>query len=257
MGRKHTLGFSWRDNPVNRIDPSGHGIDVGLDFGLDFSIGGFDVGFGFGVSAILGFGPAEENDFTPNWADAVGPVTHTLAYVDITFPSGSAQQYADQMYGDLQQFKYFYPPNNSSVSVSGQRAFFTPLGRFGAMSDLANPTSVAVQLVNGPGQDQLSAMTLGHHMLVGIRRWQSTVESARVVRVETEAYEQSNGRRNQFGRWLLGQSKQYEVWKDYLGNIANHWDSTAGATSSSVVTAPAQQVGSQNPWRSQLPQSLQ
>ncbi len=167
------------------------------------------------------------------------------------------------MYGDLQVFRYFYPPNNSSVSVSGQRAFFTPLGKLGMAADVINPSSVAVQLVNGPGQYELTAVTLGHHMLVGVRRWRIVVEhqSPPDLLVETESYDQDRGRGNWFGRnypFGFGQRAQYEVWHDYLNNIGSHWVDSAGATQSGESHIQAQDIGTvRNPWRSQLPPSLQ
>jgi RHS repeat-associated protein len=253
-------------NPVNGVDPSGHEDVVGID--MDFSIG--NIGFGFSVAAAFGLGPEQENDFSPNWAAGKGDVMHNLAWDEIKLPSGSGSQIANQMYGDLQQFRYFYPHNTAQVRPGWPYTFFTPIGGPGAAIDLINPSSVAVQLVNGPGQDELSAVTLGHHMLVGIRRWRVKIvhQNPPDLLVETEAYDQDNGRLNQIGRNFpflgsfgitgYGQGKQYETWHDYLNNIGSHWVNTAGATSSGEDHIQAQDTGTtQNPWRSQLPASLQ
>lgn len=153
-----------------------------------------------------------------------------------------------------------YPPNIASVKVTGNRAAFTTLGYAGYAMNRINPINPTVRLVNGPDQNELSAVTLGEHMLVGIRRWRIVIanENPPDLRVETEAYDQDNGYWNMAGRNSgYGQARQYEVWHDYLSNIANHWASSAGATSSGESHIEAQDVGTTNPWRSQLPPSLQ
>jgi RHS repeat-associated protein len=241
------------NNPANRIDPSGHEDIVEMEFSL------ISIGVSFGGYFLLH--NTSETDFTPNWKDAAGDVKHNFASDELQFPSGSASQIANQMYGDLQQFRHFATPYNiASVSVQGNRAAFTTLGIPGYAMNRINPVNPTVQLVNGPGEDELSAVTLGHHMLVGVRRWRIVIvkQTPPDLRIETEAYDQDNGLLNAIARNSgYGQSKQYEVWHNYLNNIGSHWAGSAGATSSGETHIQAEDVGTQNPWRSQLPKSLQ
>ncbi len=125
------------------------------------------------------------------------------------------------------------------------------MSRFNA----ANPT---VQLVQGPGQYELTGVTLGSHMLVGVRRWRVLIirQSPPVLSVETEAYEQNSSYANAAGRWALGQSAQYAVWDNYLNNIGAAWV-TKGATLTPARHIPEVDVGAVNPWRAQLPLTLQ
>jgi len=242
-----------KDGPIEGVDPSGHDeINALMDIGS----------FGLTLARIEGFHflSTQEDDFTPNWKSGAGDVKHNNSLIEIKFPHGSASQIANQMYSDLQSFKYF-SPNLASVRLSGNRAFFKTLLPASLAMNRLSPVEVAVQLVNGPGNNELSAVTLGHHMLVGVRRWRVKTlhESPPDLLVETEAYDQDNGYLNLAGREFMGygQGKQYEVWHDYLNNIGKHWSQTAGATSSGETHMDAQDVGSQNPWRSQLPASLQ
>jgi len=73
---------------------------------------------------------------------------------------------------DILALQRYFSPNLARVRTgAGNRAFFRTLGFGGFAMDRINPVEVAVQLLNGPGSDELSAVTLGHHMLVGVRRW--------------------------------------------------------------------------------------
>ena len=249
------------DNPISGIDPSGHDLaDVTAAMSVQmFLFTGIASGVGSGVGYFAGH-HTSETDFTPNWNDATGDVNHNFASDEIKFPSGSASQIANQMYGDLQQFNYFSPNTASAKPIQGNRVSFYVNGWKGYLMSRINPVNPTVQLVNGPGQNEVSAVTLGHHMLVGVRRWRVVIvhQNPPDLRVETEAYDQDNGYGNMAGRaWFGGQDAQYEVWHNYLNNIGSHWAVSAGASSSGESHIQAQDAGSQNPWRSQLPQSLQ
>jgi hypothetical protein len=251
-------------DPRNIIDPSGHwnATDVTATMGIITTLMGEGI-IGLGYLAVH---RTPETVFRPNWGNNYGPVEHGTAWVTLAFPSGSAQQLAQQMYADLQGFNYFSPPNIATAYPNGNIVSFSTSDGLGYLQDRINPTDPSVRIINGPNPYELSGVTLGSHMLSGVRRWRVIIvnQSPPVLRIETEAYEQTAGdwwldrRLNQLGRSSgLGQNAQYAVWDNYLNNIASHWVATAGATTNWAMHMPEQSVGYFNPWRSQLPSDLQ
>jgi hypothetical protein len=180
--------------------------------------------------------------------------------VTLTFPAGSgpANLLADDVYTHLSEFDLF---NNrdATARLDGNIIYFDSLGILGAMADMENPNEVAVARVLSPADRQVSGVTLGTHMLVGIRRWRVQVVSSSPATLEitTEAYEQARGFENYEGGQMFARSKQLEIWTEYLQNIASYYSGSLGATSSGITVDPIGLSSSPNPWRSALPPELQ
>jgi hypothetical protein len=249
------------DNPISLYDPTGYTGYNDVSASMGIMTGLFAIGI-VGIGYFL-VHKTPETDYSANWSAGVGAVEHTYTSVKLYFPttSASAEQLQEEIYNDLRDFKYFDSPtpNIATVRLQGRRAFFDARGMFGYGSDRLNADEVAVELFDGPWSREISGMTLGAHQLVGIRRWRVVIDQFNppVLRVETEAFEQSAGHLNDIGRTVIGQERQYDVWVTYLSNIAAHWQSTAGASPSGISCPPVQKVGSKNPWRADLPPGYQ
>src|SRR5262249_13654297 len=70
----------------------------------------------------------------------------------------------------------------------------------------------------GPGH-QVTAVTLGNHMVVGVRKWRVKRTGRGSIMVNTEAWEQRNNVFTNAGFKIIGRDKMAEVWTNYLVNI--------------------------------------
>ena len=66
----------------------------------------------------------------------------------------------------------------------------------------------------------ITAVTLGPHMVVGVRRW-TIKEDKCSIKIETEAWEQRNGTFNDIAMQAGGKAAMGGIWEQYLSNIAS------------------------------------
>jgi hypothetical protein len=115
---------------------------------------------------------------------------------------------------------------------------------------------------------RITAVTLGNHMIVGIRQWQISSRKApgnifdfanrgdQLVVVQTTAWEQRNGLRTDVGFKLLGKEDMAGVWHNYLGEIARDFDShTKTALTWRYIEDPTRELpaSTKNPFSRDLP----
>jgi len=100
-------------------------------------------------------------------------------------------------------------------------------------------------------------LTLGNHMLEGVRKWRVEIVSTTppVLRIETEAYERPRGLLNSIGVHtpFVGRFAQEVVWTKYLNNIARHYSASYNGNAGDVVVTGSTTGSPDNPWRSTLP----
>jgi len=84
-----------------------------------------------------------------------------------------------------------------------------------------NHPTVAVEVFANDYSQLVSAVTLGNHMVVGVRRWYVQAFDCE-VKVSTEAWEARNGTANDIAMnlpWVGGRQVMGSVWHQYLINI--------------------------------------
>jgi hypothetical protein len=99
---------------------------------------------------------------------------------------------------------------------------------------------------------EVTAVTLGNHMVVGKRKWfvtagEENLDGTLTVEVCTETYEQRNGWLTDRGFWMVGGKTEMEnLWAVYLNNVAK---ANACNCKYSKVNTVTTNVNSPNPWR--------
>jgi hypothetical protein len=199
-----------------------------------------------------------------NWADATGALTMTSQQIQINVGKGSEKQAKDAedyVWNGLKEFKSFNGskehPNIATVrliepdkdaienspNLKGSLfAEFTTLDPLKAraqqrLSGDGPNGEVYVRLFVDEEAHRITAVTLGHHMIVGIRQWQVSTRNAprnilnfanrddHLVVVQTTAWEQRNGLITDLGFKAVGKEDMMDVWHNYLGEIARDLDS--------------------------------
>lgn len=201
--------------------------------------------FGAPTNTVAGSNPiVQELSSRPeNWDYGVGNLCFHEQSVEIRLPSTSTIT-VDQIYHWLTKFSYFDKGNAAKVTIhstgpldspafDGQLfAIFKPatvyeslntgisntIGNF--LQPILNGNSVAVRIYLNPEIHEVMAVTLGNHMLCGARIWRTYSLPNGDIRVQTIAWEQRNGRLNNMGFAVLGQTAMTYVWKTYMENIA-------------------------------------
>jgi len=84
---------------------------------------------------------------------------------------------------------------------------------------LVNANPVAVELHYHDRFRMIEAVTLGNHMLVGIRRWQVIPAGSQGIQVTSESWTRCNGKLNQLAMQGLGPLAMERIWSKYLFNI--------------------------------------
>jgi len=206
----------------------------------------------------------------PNWGEESGSLNHTRHWMYICLDdSEDAVSARQKIYYDLKTFRHFNGGHNTvaTVRISGATAFFDSLGFMGFMSDLINPSEVPVELSYNDSEREVSAQTLGFHMLVGVRKWRVDLfESAKdkpymcnwvcctkLIRIETESYDRARGWFNSQGMGLMGSEQQLAVWTAYLQNMHDayrkQWKTRPWSCDDNI-SGYHEDLGSQvNPWR--------
>jgi hypothetical protein len=132
---------------------------------------------------------------------------------------------------------------------------------------------VYVELFYDDQNNVVTAMTLGNHMIVGIRKWgvyevfNDTTDSHELgtvasqgVGIWTAAWEQRNNWFTDLGFSTMGKEDMEAVWKNYITNIGNNLKtSNAVVTVSDYADANSGKAyislppGTPNPWSKTLP----
>jgi len=201
---------------------------------------------------------------SPNWDLANGALHYTYHNIFIELCCArtrkpSRAEVTRMMYKDLAQFSHFdYPKENiGQALVSGNKVHYTISGTvLPALSYIVGNT-IDVELVLHPQKNEVQAVTLGDHPLVGSRKWRVENPRGYVFKVITEAYEQASGLSN----WVahpLAAYQQDDMWTTYLENIGSHWQLLYPGTTVSKVNRLFEDVTlPKNPYRAELPTNLQ
>jgi hypothetical protein len=176
-----------------------------------------------------------------NWETATGPLTYTRQSFSIT--DLDPRMTAATVYHHLKDFRHFDQNNLAQVKLvrSGildpavlqerQFALFrvrvlletrvqhTHWALANTIQRLVNANPVAVELHYHDRLRMIEAVTLGNHMLVGMRRWQVIPTGPRGIQVTSESWTRCNGKLNQVAMQGLGPLAMERIWSKYLSNI--------------------------------------
>ena len=168
---------------------------------------------------------------------------------------------ADEIYRSLKTFSDWKPnsyadatpvtllPNNAPGV-----AFYTP-GDTGSLMEMANmgldgngsdDNPVYVSLAFNSGNRVVTGRTLGHHMLVGVRKWSiSYTEQGGICSflLSTWAVDATRNVRNMLGSMSSeGREAQAQIWVQYLNNIVGPYRSSADFVSGDDKTTADQPI---------------
>jgi len=195
-------------------------------------------------------------DLKPNWSNGTGDLVYTgqADMVNLCHVGAKRlQEYEDYVWKGMKTFKNFNSGNIAWVSIiqpdantiarspelaGALYAGFTTVDWFKAslqslVSGDGPNGAVYVRLFVDEKARTITAITLGQHMIVGIRQWkvssgkaQGTIpgfasKGEEVVTVQTEAWERRNGILTNVGFSIVGKDDMLKVWRIYLGNIAS------------------------------------
>ncbi|MFP6619110.1 MAG: hypothetical protein VB877_07190, partial [Pirellulaceae bacterium] len=177
----------------------------------------------------------------PNWQAATGPLTYTRQSFSIT--ELAPRMTAATVYHHLKDFRHFDQDNLAQVrlirpgildpAVLQERQFalfrvrvlletrvqHTHWALANTIQRLVNSNPVAVELHYHDRLLMIEAVTLGNHMLVGMRRWQVMPRGPRGIQVTSESWTHCNGKLNQVAMQGLGPLAMERIWSKYLSNI--------------------------------------
>ena len=121
---------------------------------------------------------AQGGNLAPNWANGFGNVHYGSHETIIPIPSGTnAGPLMDAIYSDLSIFAHFNTRNSvASVRTSNASgrdlAFFKTLQPVLAPgASILNGSEVPVEFLKNNSTREVTAVTLGWHMLSGVRKW--------------------------------------------------------------------------------------
>jgi len=206
----------------------------------------------------------------PNWGLGVGEMHYSSHSADLYFTCKTEREILrieDQIYLSLKKFEHFNWLNGAAVSLKGDRARFTVNGGPAQLLQVFNTIDVA--LAFDDATHTVTAVTLGDHPLVGVRKFAVTKLCAGhqgcMLRVHTEAYERarltvpgSMPAANVLGQAFIGEQYAKDMWARYLKNIAE-WAQNRGGTFDGGIRYQRYALGrtdDQNPFRIDLPLSL-
>jgi hypothetical protein len=153
----------------------------------------------------------------------------------------------------LHHFSFFH----DDYGLGG--TFVTNLAREVPSQAVGNQADVRV-LYNDVGHE-VTAVTAGAHMLVGIRKfrvfklddWSNMGFRGFNAAIQTEAYERGAGLVNDLAMSTVAGNDQWAIWTNHLNNIADSIPATE-ISGRSRVHALSEHLGNiANPWRSSLP----
>jgi RHS repeat-associated protein len=201
---------------------------------------------------------------TPNWALATGPMHYSKHRVRLCIPRMRTNEAMNKIYDDFRRFNHFGSPvpNVVTFTRSGNRGHFAVSGgALAGISWLVN-NSIDIAIVENFGKREVTAVTIGNHPLVGVRKWrpekvgEMMSSTGGIIDIVTEAYERPSG-------WLSDtfysevRNQQNQTWLIYLRNIATHWRDRHGAKVVEWERVLNGAFGTNNPFRSELPAELQ
>lgn len=184
-----------------------------------------------------------------NWRAATGPLIYSYQAIRI---QGSTLTPA-QMYDRLREFPLFSDGNVAEARFLRARADVDPrfrhrqfvvfrarseypgiVGVLNGLQEFVNSRWVPVEIFYDDATRTITAVTLGDHMVVGVRRWQVIRQDDGSVVVMTEAWEARNGGMNDFAMRtgvpgiMTGRQVMAMVWNRYLQNIGNAFTTGGG-----------------------------
>jgi RHS repeat-associated protein len=208
-----------------------------------------------------------------NWEDATGPFVFHKQYLTIKFSNCSDKFLDDkieEIYQGLKDFRWFNEGNIAKARLIEGKGdgegrhfvafttnnFFKNMGQ--RMSSGNGPNGqVYVEVFYNDAAHMVTAVTLGNHMLVGVRKWQVLrTMGTKNIMVWTAAWERRNSWFTQKGFERIGQSETTKVWTVYLTNIGNAAtdDQTLGKfTVSRVLWLEEDADDMENPYKRGLP----
>ena len=178
----------------------------------------------------------------PNWDQGYGPLYHELHAVVIKFdaPGKTKAEIEDEAMDRLFGFSLFNGRNNKTANATPKEdiVYFQLLGgwglqEFGSAHVIGNDSPFAVRVTRSG--NEVSAVTLDNHQLVGVRKWRADVHGpigkcgTFVVKFETEAYFRARNASNYSALSLVATGVQLKVWQSYLENIVDAYKSEYGA----------------------------
>lgn len=233
------------------------------------------VAFGAPTGTLAGRNPRliELTTMQENWAHAYGNVVHSHQRIENAPENLGPRVDIDLIYSWLENFLLFDAGNLATVQVyrPGPIEFPLPEGESYAIFTVntldhsggedrgwrllntlqlsVNDLHIPVRLHSRPDDHQLTAVTLGNHMLVGVRAWRIYESNIGWICIETESYEQRNGRINNRAAQIGGRIAMEEIWHRYLRNLGH-----AATGGTDRFSAPPSQwtvlpEGTPNPWR--------
>ena len=281
-----------RNGPTDGTDPSGLMEPLG------------SPGFGIPPVADHSAAPAPAFDpwaLKPNWKDATGALVGTSQEVFMDFGCMS-----DAKLKKLEDFAWNLVVNFTGFNGAGKQEFSSGrikpanpaqieqdpslngsvIGKFTMNS--AIDTAGANTLGAGDGPDSayyvrlftdkdtrtLTAVTLGNHMLVGVRQWHVKASRQKeswsggyhsisagdaILRVSTSAWEQRSGFGLNLGYWSTGQDQAKQLWSFYLNAIVRQVVSqtnTVAKTWLEVYPDRELPASSRNPFSDLLPETF-
>lgn len=222
-----------------------------------------------------------------NWSSATGELMYSYQGIDV--PRGAGNRTAQQMFAEMATFQHFNANNIATaqmvtapagtVGPDATRRFVmfradpapTVVGGLNFAQQFLNSEWVPVEIFTDEANMTITAVTMGDHMIVGVRRWTVVPNADGSYRIETEAWEQRNGMVNNVAMVtgvplvLSGKEVMGMVWDVYLNNLGQRATGarrTGGAGDRYTYTAGTNNEaglwrhrprGSENPFRRGIP----
>lgn len=187
----------------------------------------------------------------------------TAAYNELKsfaqFNAANAKEYSDALFIKGAKYASDHPGHNLA---NRQFVGFTLKGLSGWLSTnvVGNGESdgrAYVELSYDDASRTVTAVTLGNHMIVGIRKWHVTTtfkDGQGIVYLKTAAWEQRNGWLNDQGFWHgSGLDAMRSVWNNHLNAVGENVQKQFPAGSWWKATSSEQPLlrpsNSPNPWK--------
>ena len=177
---------------------------------------------------------------------------------------------AQGIYDDFKIFANFNNPtqNIAEVSISGTHAHFDLNNFATSFGQMISGYDINVTLIPDDQNKILTAVTIGQHPLVGVRKWSVNVSQDGddfLFEIFTEAWERSLFTAVEIAKQFLdGEEDMDKMWTTYITNTAFKWKPQLENLSAIPVTqTPIQKINdnhgptSENPFRNTLPVTLQ
>jgi hypothetical protein len=161
-----------------------------------------------------------------NDEDGCGDFSHGQHWVELTIDHPLGPEHVlTTIYENLKNFHCFNGGENETAMIAPVTSrgvlymVFEPFKLFGYLTDIVNGEWVPVRVWSRRATTCVTADTAGRHMLVGQRRWWC-VHKGNTYVIRTESYDRARGIWNWLGFMGVGKDRQYEIWIEYLENLA-------------------------------------